>query len=140
MRSTCERFLFIVVSLVLLASVALAQPQPGGPPPGPPPEGGPEMGMDNPMAEFMGLGMLGGLFGGGGQPQPVMLVADGIIYVACDGTLTAFDAKTLGKIATAVYWERPRPPMGMMGPGGPPGGFPGAPPPAPGAGGPAPQD
>ena len=68
-------------------------------------------------------------------PTPVVVVADGIVYVACDGVLTSFDAKTLEKIATAVYWKRPQPPGGMMGPGGPPGQ--GGPPPA-GAGGPPP--
>ena len=133
MRSTCGRLLLMAVLLILVAGVAPAQQQPQFPP-GPPPGGDQQMGAGNPMAGLMALGLLGELFGGGQQPQPVMLVADGIIYVACDGTLTAFDAKTLEKIASAVYWERPRPPMPMMGPGGPPG-----PPPAPGAGGPAPM-
>lgn len=124
-------WLLLVVFLLALVSVAAAQPQPGVPLP----PGGPPLDGQNPMAGLMALGLLGGLFGGGQQPQTVMVVANGIVYVACDGTLTAFDAKTLEKIASAVYWERPQPPFPRMGPPGPPGqgGLQ-----APGAGGPAP--
>jgi hypothetical protein len=37
-----------------------------------------------------------------------MLAADGVLYVACDGKLTAFEAKTLKKLTEATYAE-PRP-------------------------------
>ncbi len=59
---------------------------------------------------------------------PVMVVADGIVYVAFEGKLTAFNAKTLEKIAEATYWKPPKAPKAML-PG---------PPPGTGAGGPVP--
>ena len=90
---------------------------------------GPGMGMGGPG---MGMGMMGG---GGQQPTPVMLVADGVLYIACDGKVTAFELKTLNKLAQATYWERPAadrrgPGMGR-GPAGAPGAAPGAAPDAP---------
>jgi hypothetical protein len=67
---------------------------------------------------FPGQGMGGPDGGSGGRmgmstqatqaPTPVMLVAEGVLYIACDGKVTAFDAKTLKKIGDAMYWERPK--------------------------------
>jgi hypothetical protein len=81
----------------------------------------PGMGMGMPgMGMGMGMGMPGmGMTGMGMNPMvmmgsmgrssvaPVMLVNDGIIYIAYDGKLTAFDAKTLERVGEATYWERP---------------------------------
>jgi outer membrane protein assembly factor BamB len=44
-------------------------------------------------------------------PTPVVVVADGVVYVACDGVLTAFEAKTLKPLGSATYWTRPEPPQ-----------------------------
>lgn len=38
-------------------------------------------------------------------PTPVMLVVDGVLYIACDGKVFAFEAKTLKKLAEATYLE-----------------------------------
>jgi len=89
--------------------------------------GGPGGGMG------MGMGMPFGMpMTGFGQPSvaPVMMIVDGVLYIAYDGKVTAFEAKTLTKLAEATYWE-PRPfPMGGFGgfggPGGPGAGVPGA--------------
>jgi outer membrane protein assembly factor BamB len=91
--------------LLIVAGVwhVAAQPQGG------PPQGG--------MGGFPG-GM-GGFPGGPPMmgpmmmpaPMAVVVVGDGVVYVACDGKLTAFDAKTLEKLAEATYWERPEPPQ-----------------------------
>jgi hypothetical protein len=68
--------------------------------------GMPGMGMGMPG---MGMGMPGM---GGGMPNmqfppqqfaPVMMIVDGVVYVAFDGRLTAFEAKTLKKLGEAVY-------------------------------------
>ena len=102
----------IVGLLCLLSAVAWAQfgqPGMGGPPMGPGMGGG-MMGMGGPG---MGGGMMGGM---GAMHAPVMMVVDGIVYIAYGGKLTAFDAKTLDKIAEATYQEPPMP-RGMM-PGG----------------------
>lgn len=40
-------------------------------------------------------------------PMAVMVAEDGVIYVACDGTLTAFEAKTLKPLGAVTYWTRP---------------------------------
>jgi len=87
----------LAVGLILLAALhVVAQPGPGG--------------------------GAGGGFGGGGfpgmmmmpgwppAPTPVVLVDDGVVYVACDGVLTAFEAKTLKPLGSAVYWTRPEAP------------------------------
>jgi hypothetical protein len=58
-------------------------------------------------------------------PTPVVVLGDGVVYVACDGKLIAFEAKTLRKLAEATYWERPARPEG--------------PPPGPQTGPPAPE-
>jgi len=63
-------------------------------------------------------------------PQTTMVVADGVLYIACDGKVTAFEAKTLNKLAEATYLERPAPPKPGEGPGMGPGGQ-APPPPAP---------
>jgi hypothetical protein len=83
-----------VLLVIATAWCALAQPAPGGMPMGAP-----------------------GAFGGGFQgmmmasgwppaPTPVVVAADGIVYLACDGVLTAYDGKTLKVLAEVVYWER----------------------------------
>ena len=65
-----------------------------------------------------------------------MMVVDGVVYVACNGVLTAYEAKTLKQLGQATFWTAPQMPMGGMGPGGQmgPGGNrgqqPGGPPPA----------
>jgi len=88
----------LAIGLILVAAWhVVAQPGPGG-------------------------GAGGGPFGGGGfggmmmagwppAPTPVVLVDDGVVYVACDGVLTAFEAKTLKPLGSAVYWTRPEPPQ-----------------------------
>ena len=72
---------------------------PPGPPPGPPP----------------------------GMGQAAMVVADGVVYVAAEGKVFAFEAKSLKKLAEVSYSTRPQ-----RGPGGGPGGgqppLPGIPP------------
>jgi len=40
-------------------------------------------------------------------PTAVVVAGEGGVYVACDGTLTAFEAGTLKPVGTAAYWERP---------------------------------
>ena len=107
-----------LLMLSLVAGTAVAQPgQPG--PQGPQAPGG-----------MPGMGpMPGGMMGGPmmyppmmpmGPPQtPVLLVSDGVIYVAFEGKLTAFEAKTLKKLAEAVYAEGgPMPGMFVGPPGG----------------------
>jgi hypothetical protein len=32
------------------------------------------------------------------------------VYVACDGKLTAYEAKTLKKLGEATFWKPPTPP------------------------------
>ncbi len=83
---------FMLVLTVAAVLQAVAQPGAqfgafdggmGGPPMGPPP---------------------------GGGSAPAVVAYDGEIYVAYEGTLTAFEAKTLEQVAQATYWERPEPP------------------------------
>jgi hypothetical protein len=89
----------LVVVLVLVGVIhALAQPGPGGMPPG----GGP------PGGGFGGMMMMPGW---PPAPQAVVVVQDGVVYVACDGVLNAFEAKTLKPLGQAVYWERPEAPQ-----------------------------
>jgi hypothetical protein len=59
--------------------------------------------------------------------SPTVVVADGVVYVAGAGKIVAFEAKTLRKLATAVYEE---PPLrgGPRHPQGPAPGQPQAPP------------
>ena len=86
-RNIVKTSIGVAVALVIITAVAvLAQPDPGTLPAAP----GPWMMAGWPPA-----------------PATVVVVADGIVYVACDGTLTALDAKTLKKVGEAVYWERP---------------------------------
>ena len=83
----------LAVGLILLAALhVVAQPGPGGGAPG----GG-----------FPGMMMMPGW---PPAPTPVVLVDDGVVYVACDGVLTAFEAKTLKPLGSAVYWTRPEAP------------------------------
>lgn len=60
------------------------------------------------MGPRRGMGMGAGRMFANRAPVAVVVVADGVVYVACDGRLTAFDAKTLKKLGQATYW-RPRP-------------------------------
>ena len=103
-----------VACLVLVAlGVALlpALSQDEGPPfPGPPGQGGPG-GPGGPMMMFPPMGPPGG-------GQVAMVVADGVVYVAAEGKVFAFEAKTLKKLAEATY--APRPPRGGPPPGGQP--------------------
>jgi hypothetical protein len=56
----------------------------------------------------MGRGMMGpGMGMPPTPPQPVVVVADGVVYVAFDGKIMAFEAKTLHKLSEATYSERP---------------------------------
>jgi hypothetical protein len=85
--------MMVVAGLVLLLVVvtawqALAQPGPGG---GQAPGG---------FAGMMGPGWPP-------APAPVVVVADGVVYVACDGKLAAYEVRTLKPLAEAKYWERP---------------------------------
>ncbi len=93
----------LVLGLVTIAAWhAVAQPQ------GPPPQGG---------GVFPGGPMMFGppMNIPGPAPVPVVVVGEGVVYVACDGRLMAFDAKTLQKVAEATYWERPE--LKPLGPG-----------------------
>lgn len=58
------------------------------------------------------LAAAGAMPGGMGGPPPMMrppsatlMAADGVVYVACEGKLTAYEAKTLRKLAETTYWE-----------------------------------
>jgi hypothetical protein len=77
----------VLLLLVVTAWQALAQPGAAGGPPG------------------GGFGMMGP--GWPPVPTPVLVVSDGVVYVACDGKLMAFEAKTLKPLGEATYWERP---------------------------------
>jgi hypothetical protein len=74
------------------------------------------------MGMGMGMPMMGMM--GGNQPAPVMMIVDGVVYIAYAGKVMAFAGKTLEKLGEATYWEMPKFPMmgGMGGPGGPGGG------------------
>ena len=96
-----SRLIWIAATLAALLIVTavwhvVAQPAPGGGPPG---AGGPGGG-------FPGMMMMPGW---PPAPTPVVVVSDGVVYVACDGKLTAFEAKTLKPLGEAIYWERPAP-------------------------------
>jgi len=102
LRTTLVRTALVLALLLVVATVwhVAAQPQVGPPQGGMGPfPGGP------PMMPMMGFMMP--------APVPVVVVGDGVVYVACDGKLTSFDAKTLEKLAEATYWERPEPPQRM---------------------------
>jgi hypothetical protein len=122
--------LILVVAVIvfgLSAMPALAQDGPPPPPPGGGPGGPPMMGPGMP-----GMGMMMGMppFMQG-APQVTMMIVDGVVYLACDGKLTAYDYKTLKVLAQVTYWEAPKFPPGMPGmPMGPGGGGPQGPPPA----------
>lgn len=96
------------MAVVLMAAAlvwALAQPGPPGMQPGQGmPQGGPQG-----MGGFPGMGMGMMMPGWPPAPTPVALVADGVLYILCDGKVLALDAKTLQVIAKATYWERPQP-------------------------------
>jgi len=85
-----------LVLIVITALQVLAQPRPGGAPPAGGAPGGGFPGM------MMGPGWPP-------APTPVVVVSDGVVYVACDGKLMAFEAKTLKVLGEATYWERPAP-------------------------------
>jgi len=90
--------LVLAVGLLVVAMWHVAAQQPVGPPQGGFP-GGPMPGGPPPMMGPMGA-----------PPSPVVVLGDGVVYVAFDGKITAFEAKTLKKLAEAIYWERPEPP------------------------------
>ena len=121
--------LIMALGLVVLALPAMAQQ---GPQPGPQPGGFGGPGMGGPG---MGPGMMGpGMMGPMGPPMPMsppvtMMVVDGVVYIACNGTLTAYKAKTLKLLGQATYWTPPQPPGMPMGPGGNRGPQPAGPPP-----------
>jgi outer membrane protein assembly factor BamB len=96
MRSRLAKTTLVLGLALIVVAVwhVAAQPQIGPPQGGFP--GGP-MPMMGPM-------------GPPPAPVPVVVVGDGVVYVACDGKLTAFEAKTLKKLGEATYWERPEPP------------------------------
>lgn len=95
----------LVLGLVALAAWHVAaQPQGGMP------QGGMPQGFPGGMPPVMGP------TGPGPSPMPVVVLGEGMVYVACDGKLTAFNAKTLEKVAEATYWERPKPPWMERGP------------------------
>lgn len=87
MNSRVTKVLAAAVVILVLATAwqVFAQPAPGGPP-----------------------GGFGGMMGPGWQlvPQAVVVVGEGLVYVACDGTLTAYDAKTLQIASQTRYWQR----------------------------------
>lgn len=87
MNSRVLKVLAVAVVVLVLATAwqVFAQPAPGGQ------QGG-----------------FGGMMGAGWQfvPQAVVVAGDGVVYVACDGTLVAYDAKTLQPLAQTVYWQR----------------------------------
>ena len=89
MKSRAFKTVAVIVLLLLVVTAwqALAQPAAGGGPPG------------------GGFGMMGP--GWPPTPTPVVVVSDGVVYVACDGKLMAFEAKTLKPLGEATYWERP---------------------------------
>ena len=117
----------VVIGLICLVAIP-GVCQPPGEGAGPMMPGGPagDMGMGGmmgPMAGMMGP-MMGMMRPQPTPPAPVMMISDGVVYIAFNGKLTAFDAKTLQKIAEATYWEPPQPPMGPpRGPGPPMGPF-----------------
>jgi hypothetical protein len=97
MKGMIVKVTAVVVVGILVVAVLHAVAQPGV---GPDDQGG-----------IMGPGGPGmGPMGPPGGPTPVVLVSDGVVYVACDGKLMAFEARTLRKLSEATYWERPAPP------------------------------
>ena len=119
----------LVVALVVLALPATAQP---GPPPGR--QGGLRRAGHGPAGHGAGDGRAHGAATDAHEPardDDRYRIADGVVYVACQGTLTAYEAQTLKQLGQATFWTPPEPPPGgPMGPGGPQGPPPGGPPPA----------
>ena len=102
-RRQWTKALVVLCALMVLAWPAMAQP--GPPPGGPGGFGGPGMMMPMPPMPM--------------SPPVTMMIADGVVYVACNGVLTAYEAKTLKQLGQATYWQAPPPPQ-FPGPGGPP--------------------
>jgi len=99
MRSTLAKTALVMALGLIVVAVWHVAAQPPGPPQGGMP--GPFPGGMPPMMGPMGP-----------PPTPVVVLGDGVVYVAFDGKITAFQARTLEKIAEATYWERPEPPKG----------------------------
>ena len=97
MRSTLAKTALVLALGLIVAAVWHVAAQPPGPPQGGMP--GPFPGGMPPMMGPMGP-----------PPAPVVVLGDGVVYVAFDGKITAFQARTLEKISEATYWERPEPP------------------------------
>ena len=132
-----DRTVLLTVGLVVIAAMVLAVP--GGcqqgprerPLPGGPMMGGPGPGPFGPGAPGpgqFGPGGPGGLPAGppppmqpGGGPAVTVVVAEGVVYVACDGKLIAYEANTLRKLGEATYWEAPARVRGHKGEPGEPG-------------------
>ncbi len=74
----------------------------------------------------MGRGMMGMGTPMGPAQQPVVVVAEGVVYVAFEGRIVAFEAKTLQKLSEATYAAPRGPRRGMMGGPQPPDGRGGA--------------
>jgi hypothetical protein len=95
MRTKLAKMALALTVLLVVAAVwhvaAQPQPQAGGAMFGGPMMFGPPGGFQMPA------------------PMPVVVTDDGVVYVACDGKLTAYEAKTLKVLGEAVYWERPEP-------------------------------
>ena len=126
-----------------------AAPAPGAQPPGgagmpagpmgmPGPGMQPGMGMPGGMG--MGMGMMGMPMMQPAPAAPLMMIVDGVVYIAYDGTVTAFEAKTLNKLGEGTYGPpaRNRNRGGQGGRNGGGGGAPGGPGPAGGPVGPPP--
>jgi len=65
-----------------------ANPAPGQPNPG-------MAGMGGPPTTFVT------------SPSPALTTADGVVYVASEGTLSAFEARTLKKLGEVKYYKHP---------------------------------
>jgi hypothetical protein len=101
-----------VVTMLVVAAVP-GMCQPGG-------QGGGRMGAQG--GNTGGPGMGPGMMMAPMAPQATMVVAEGVLYVACEGKITAYDARSLEKIAEVTYWEPPARTQGGRGAGGAAGG------------------
>jgi len=83
----------VALGLVILGILhVVAQPAGGGPP----------------MAGFGDMMMMPGW---PPAPTAVVVASGDMVYIACDGQLTAFEGKTLSPVGTVTYWTRPELPQ-----------------------------